>query len=159
LALHKYDRRYGNLETSFDFPGSSAELLSNSTPESAWAKEPWAYDKAYLVFLLKDENVEQNNQWVGDRLLRKRGTPPPGELSYLPPESLTAIINGVPKTVHAFKTLRNQAPGKTRCYFASLGGETKAGSSNQVSLTLPVERGLVFAGAYLDLLDQMPDGR
>jgi hypothetical protein len=111
------------------------------------------------VFLLKDETVEQNNQWVSDHLLAEKRTPPPGELSPAQPESLTATINGIPKTLHPFKTLRNQEQGKTRCYFASLGSETKVGSSNQVSLTLPVERGLVFAGVYLDLPDQMPDGQ
>jgi hypothetical protein len=47
------------------------------------------------------------------------------------------MINGVPKIVHAFKTLRNQQQRKTRCYFTSLDGETKAGSPNQVSVTLP----------------------
>jgi hypothetical protein len=45
-----------------------------------------------------------------------------------------------------------------RCYFTSLDSETKAGSPNQVSVTLPFERGLVFSGAYLDLPDQVPFG-
>jgi hypothetical protein len=111
-----------------------------------------------MVFLLKDETVEQNNQWVPDQLLTEKGTAPSGELSPTPPEALTAIINGVPKTLHAFKTRRNQERDETRCYFTSLDGETKAGSPNHVSLTLPVERGLVFSGAYLDLPDQVPFG-
>ena len=148
-----------NLESSFDFPASGSDFLSHPAPESAWSREPWAYDKAYLVFLLKDENVAQNDQWVGDQLLREKTTTPSGEAKSAPPEPLTAVVNGVPKTLHPFKTLRNQEPGKTRCYFVSLGSETKAGSSNQVSLMLPIERGLVFAGAYLDLPDQMPDGQ
>jgi hypothetical protein len=105
---------------------------------------------------LKDETVEQNNQWAPDQLLTKKGVSPPGELSPAQPEALMAMINGVPKIVHAFKTLRNQQQGKTRCYFTSLDGETKAGSANQVSVTLPIERGLVFSGAYLDLPDQVP---
>ena len=146
------------LQASFDFPPSALDYLTNSTPESAWSKNPWAYDKAYLVFLLKDETVEQNNQWAPDQLLTKKGVAPPGELSPTQPEALTAIINGVPRTVHAFKTLRNQQQGKTRCYFTSLDSETKAGSPNQVSVTLPIERGLVFSGAYLDLPDQVPFG-
>jgi len=146
------------LHASFDFPPSALDYLTNSTPESAWSKNPWAYDKAYLVFLLKDETVEQNNQWAPDQLLTKKGVAPPGELSPTQPEALTAIINGVPRTVHAFKTLRNQQQGKTRCYFTSLDSETKAGSPNQVSVTLPIERGLVFSGAYLDLPDQVPFG-
>jgi hypothetical protein len=147
------------LQASFEFPKSALEFLSNLTVESAWSKEPWAYDKAYLVFLLKDETVEQNNQWVPDHLLKEMGTPPPGELSATLPESLSVMINGVPKILHPFKTRRNQPDGKTRCYFASLDSETKAGSSNQVILPLPIERGLVFSGAYVDLPDQMPNPR
>ncbi|HEV2383586.1 MAG TPA: hypothetical protein VG206_27810 [Terriglobia bacterium] len=72
---------------------------------------------------------------------------------------MTSIINGAPKILYPFKTRRNQERGKARCYFVSLGSETQSGSSNQVSVTLPIERGLVFAGAYLDLPDQMPDGQ
>lgn len=146
------------VEASFDFPQGDGKYLSDTTPESAWANHPWAYDKAYLVVLLKDENVEQNNQWVSDHLLGLTEKGPPGELDAQQLLSMTAVINGVPKTLHPFKTGRNQPAGKTRCYFASLDGETKSGSSNQVSVTLPIERGLVFSGAYLDLPDQMPDG-
>jgi hypothetical protein len=119
--------------------------------------DPWAYDKAYLVLLLKDETVEQNNQWISDDLTEKRSAPP-GELDTAPqPMPLTAMINGVPKTLHPFETRRNQQHGKTRCFFASLESETKSGSSNRVSITLPIERGLIFSGVYLDLPDQMPD--
>ncbi len=152
-------RETATLQASFEVPQSAHEYLLSSTPESAWSKNPWAYDKAYLVVLLKDETVEQNNQWLPDPLLAEKGTAPPGELDATQPESLTAIINGVPKTLHPFKTGRNQQDGKTRCYFASLDGETKPGSSNQVSITLPIERGLVFSGAYLDLPDQVPEGQ
>jgi hypothetical protein len=151
--------RTATLESSFEYPASGGEFLSNPTPESAWSKEPWAYDKAYLVFIMKDENVEQNNQWVDDQLRGERRTPPPGELSFTPSEYLTVIVNGTPKTLLPFKTLRVQVQGKARCFFVSLAGETKVGASNQVSVTLPVERGLVFSGAYLDLPDQMPYGR
>lgn len=148
------------LGASFEFPKKDDEYLSNPAPESAWSLDPWAYDKAYLVLLLKDETVEQNNQWISDHLLTEKGTPPPGELDTPPPpQSLTAIINGVPKALHPFKTRRNQQHGKTRCYFASLDGETKTGTSNRVTITLPIERGLVFSGAYLDLPDQMPNGQ
>ncbi|MGA2074460.1 MAG: hypothetical protein ABSH52_13245 [Terriglobia bacterium] len=147
------------LESQFDYPQSGREWLSSPVPEAAWAKEPWAHDKAYLVFILKDENVEQNDQWVGDGLLETKTTSPAGEVKFTPTESLTAMVNGVPKALHPFKTLRTQERGKTRCYFASLDGETKPGPENRVSVMLPVDRGLVFAGAYLDLPDQMPDGR
>jgi hypothetical protein len=145
------------LQASFEFPSSGGKYLSSTTPESAWGRDPWAYDKTYLVFLIKDEAVEQNNQWVSDHLLGEVWTPPPGEIQAQQPGSMTAVINGVPKTLHPFKTGRNQPPGKTRCYFASLDGETKSGTSNLVSVTLPIERGLVFSGAYLDLPDQMPN--
>jgi hypothetical protein len=122
--------------------------------------DPWAYDKAYLVLLLKDETIEQNNQWISDKLLQEKAAPPPQELDITPsPQALTAIVNGVAKTLYPFKTRRNQQRDKTRCYFASLGSETKSDSPNQVSITLPIERGLVFSGAYLDLPDQMPDGQ
>lgn len=145
--------------TTFEFPQGDGEYLSNSTPASAWSRDPWAYDKAYLVLLLKDERVEQNNQWVSDHLLTEKTTTPAGELSTRPqPVPLTAVINGVPKVLYPFKTRRNQQPGVTRCYFASLDRETKSGSSNQVRITLPIRRGLVFSGAYLDLPDQMPLG-
>jgi hypothetical protein len=145
---------------SFEFPKNGDKYLSNETPESAWSLDPWAYDKAYLVLMLKDETVEQNNQWISDHLLQEKGTPPAGELDVTPlPQPLTAIVNGVPKALHPFKTRRNQQHEKTRCYFASLDAETKSGSLNQVSITLPIERGLVFSGAYLDLPDQMPDGQ
>jgi hypothetical protein len=147
------------LGASFEFPKNGDEYLSNPTSESAWSLDPWAYDKAYLVLLLKDENVEQNNQWVSDHLLTERRTTPPGELDASPTQSLTAMVNGVPKVLHPFKTRRNQQHEKTRCYFASLDRETKSGSSNHVSITLPIVRGLVFSGAYLDLPDQMPHGQ
>ncbi|MGD0226014.1 MAG: hypothetical protein ABSF71_27090 [Terriglobia bacterium] len=148
------------LGASFEFPQKANAYLSNSTSESAWSLDPWAYDKAYLVLLLKDETVEQNNQWVSDHVLTEERTAPPGELNVPPqPMPLAAMINGVPKILHPFKTRRNQEQGKTRCYFASLDSETKSGSSNQVSITLPIQRGLVFAGAYLDLPDQMPNGQ
>lgn len=148
------------LGASFEFPQKGGEYLSNSTPESAWSQDPWAYDKAYLVLLLKDESVEQNNQWVSDHVMSEETAGPQRELDRpSPPASLTAIINGIPKILYPFKTRRNQPQGKTRCYFVSLGIETKSGSSNQVSVTLPIERGLVFSGAYLDLPDQMPNAQ
>jgi hypothetical protein len=148
------------LGASFEFPQKDQQYLSNTASESAWSLDPWAYDKAYLVLMLKDETVEQNNQWISDNLLQEKGIPPPGELDITPsPQSLIAMINGVPKALHPFRTKRNQQHEKTRCYFASLDGETKSGSSNQVSIRLPIQRGLVFSGAYLDLPDQMPDAQ
>jgi hypothetical protein len=148
------------LGASFEFPRKATAYLSNSTPQTAWSLDPWAYDKAYLVLLLKDETVEQNNQWISDHLLNEKPTAPAGELSTPPqPLPLTAMINGAPKVLFPFKTRRNQERGLTRCYFASLDAETKSGATNQVRVTLPIQRGLVFSGAYLDLPDQMPDGQ
>jgi hypothetical protein len=145
---------------SFEFPKGDDKYLSNVTSESGWSLDPWAYDKAYLVLLLKDETIEQNNQWISDHLLMEKRTAPPSQYSTAPsPLPLTAMINGVPKALHPFKTRRNQQHEKTRCYFASLDSETKSGSLNHVTITLPIQRGLVFSGAYLDLPDQMPDGQ
>jgi hypothetical protein len=112
------------------------------------------------VLLLKDETVEQNNQWVPDHFMTEERTAPQYEFGIPPqPISLTAIINGVPKNLYPFKSRRNQQQGKARCYFVSLDSETKGGSLNHVSITLPIKRGLVFSGAYLDLPDQMPEDR
>jgi hypothetical protein len=105
------------------------------------------------VLLLKDEREPQDNQWVPENL--QPGGRGKAEAAA---EPMAVTINGVPKTLHAFKTQRNQAEGKTRCYFVSLDGETKPGQANQVTLTLPIRTGLIFSGAYLDLPDQMPLG-
>jgi hypothetical protein len=102
------------------------------------------------VFLLKDETHEQNNNWVPDRLEIEAGAPAAGVPGVL--------VNGVAKTLHPFKTIRNQKPDLTRCYFVELTGEVKPGGPNDVQITLPVRTGLVFAGAYVDLPDQVPAG-
>jgi hypothetical protein len=140
------------LNSTFEFPEHSQSYLSNSISESAWSKEPWAYDKAYLVFLLGDETEELSDHWITDKLQILRG-------DTTQPESLVVSVNGVSKTVHVFKTGRNQLEGSTRCYFVDLAGETRPGRQNQVEITLPIRTGLVFSGAYLDLPDQMPSGQ
>jgi hypothetical protein len=139
------------VSSKFECPASASPYLSNLTPEASWSKEPWAYEKAYLILLLKDETQELNNQWVPDKLpiLRKGETQP---------ESPLVLINGITKSIHPFKTGRNQQEGLTRCYFVELAGETLPGKSNQVEVTLPIRTGLVFSGAYIDLPDQMPAG-
>ena len=43
-----------------------------------------------------------------------------------------------------------------RCYFLTLEGETIPGDKNAVEITVPIQRGLVLSGAYLDLPDQVP---
>jgi hypothetical protein len=124
----------------FLFPSAAGAYLSASVAEPAWAKEPWNHPKAYLVLLLKDETKSTDNSWVPDDL------------------PITARVNGTAKGVCAFKTGRMQEKNQTRCYFIDLAGETKPGEKNAVELTLPIQRGLVFSGAYLDLPDQMPIG-
>ena len=69
-----------------------------------------------------------------------------------------ASVNGVAKHVFTYKTVRRQDKGVTRCYVFDLEGETKPGEDNVVEISLPIERGLVLSGAYLDLPDQVPLG-
>jgi hypothetical protein len=128
------------LQSRFTFPASGRRYLDSAAPPSAWTAEPWAHDKAYLVLLLKDELEELGNNWVPDDL------------------RLRASVNGVPKTVHAFKTRRTQSAGLARCYFIELRGEVRPEETNAIEVTLPIRQGLVFSGAYIDLPDQMPDG-
>jgi hypothetical protein len=136
------------LKSQFSFPAGGSEYLSQSVPDANWQKEPWAYDKAYLVLQFKDESRDLNDHWVTDALYglkTKAG-------------NAAVQINGVSKPVFAFNTARNQPPKVTRCYFVELSAETKAGASNEIEVTIPVIAGLTFGGAYLDLPDQMPLG-
>jgi hypothetical protein len=142
------------LRSSFQYPKGGEAYLAANEPESAWAREPWAYDKAYLVFLLKDETQEQNDNWVADRL-EVAGQEGNESATSVP----SVLVNGVSKTLYAFKTLRNQRPGLTRCYFVELKGEVKPDQPNDVEITLPIRTGLLFSGAYVDLPDQMPTGQ
>ncbi len=137
------------LRSHFAFPAAGRELLAASTDEEAWSKEPWAYSKAYLVLLLHDEREELNNNWVPDNLATLNAATGPNEI-------MTVSINGVAKTLHAFKTGHHQLERVTRCYFVDLSGETQVGQPNEVEVRLPIWTGLVFSGAYLDLPDQMP---
>ncbi len=131
---------------AFMFPASAKEHLDSSAPPSAWSAEPWAYDKAYLVLLLKDETDEVNSNWVPDKL--HAGAPAS--------QRLAVTVNGVPKSVYSFKTKRVQPEGLARCYFVELRGEVKPGLANDVEVVLPIRTGLVFSGAYVDLPDQAP---
>ncbi len=151
------------LKAGFEFPSGGESYLSQSVPEAAWVKEPWAYEKAYLVVLLKDETEELNDNWVPDKLPipreKGRSSAIESDLSVSSETgTMSALVNGVAKTLHPFKTRRRQNEGKTRCYFIDLGSETKPGQSNEVEVSLPIETGIVFSGAYLDLPDQMPPG-
>jgi hypothetical protein len=129
------------LSAEFQFPAGGKPYLSPSVPESAWAKEPWDYAKAYLLVLLKDENRPTDDNWVSADL------------------AIKAMVNGVAKPVYAYRTGRRQEKGLTRCYFLSVERETQPGATNEVKVTLPIQRGLVFSGAYLDLPDQVPLGK
>ncbi|HKW99260.1 MAG TPA: hypothetical protein VJN43_16085 [Bryobacteraceae bacterium] len=147
IASHSADS--ATLHATFEFPAAAKPYLANSTPEAEWSREPWAYEKAYLVLLVKDENRELNDNWVSDKL--------PQLLPIGEPMAVT--VNGAPKSLQAFKTIRNQHENVTRCYFVSLDGETHAGASNEVRVTLPIQRGLTFSGAYVDLPDQVPSAQ
>ena len=140
------------VSATFVFPEGGKQFLEATAPPAAWQVEPWAYDKAYLVLLLKDETDELNSNWVPDKLhLSGSGAPPVGK-------GLSVAVNGVPKTVYAFKTKRVQPEGLARCYFVELRGEVKPDAGNKVEIALPIRRGLVFSGAYVDLPDQVPLG-
>jgi hypothetical protein len=124
--------------TRFAYPSRGAAYLAAKVAEAEWRMSPWAFEKAYLVLLLKDETGELNDNFLPDDL------------------AISATVNGVSKKVYPFKTRRYQAEGATRCYFLELGAETLPGGQNSVTVELPVRGGLVFSGAYLDLPDQMP---
>jgi hypothetical protein len=146
------------LRAQFGYPDDGSQFLKASVSEPLWAQDPWAYDKAYLVFLLKDETEPVNDNWLPAKL----------QAAGVSSSTVTAVpsvrVNGVPKTLHAFKTVNvqlqgaNQPEGVVRCFFVDLEGETQPGPSNEVEITLPFQRGLVFSGAYLDLPDQVPAG-
>lgn len=145
----KHSPEAATLHATFTFPSGDTAYLANATPDAEWSREPWAYDKAYLVLLIKDETRELNDNWISDRLSQ-----------WLPlSEPMAVTVNGASKELHIFKTIRNQRENVTRCYFVSLAGETKPGEGNDVEVTLPVQRGLTFSGAYVDLPDQVPTGQ
>jgi len=52
-----YTPELATLGAQFVYPGRGGQYLQASVPESAWAQDPWAYDKAYMVFLLKRRNA------------------------------------------------------------------------------------------------------
>jgi hypothetical protein len=133
VAGHSSD--LATLKAHFEFPSGAKSFLTGTVPESAWSREPWNFAKAYLVLLLKDETQPSGDNWIPDNL------------------PLTASVNGVARRVYAYKTVRRQDKSLTRCYFFDLEAETKPGEKNDVDLHLPIERGLVFSGAYLDLPD------
>lgn len=132
-----HDEQFATLTSNFEFPVGGAKYLQSGTPTEDWAASPWAFDKAYLVLIFKNEGDELGNNFVPDNLV------------------LSAQINGTNQKVYPFKTKRYQAEGLTRCYFLELPRQTRTGQ-NTVSLRVPIQTGIAFQGAYLDLPDQMP---
>ncbi|MGD0226013.1 MAG: hypothetical protein ABSF71_27085 [Terriglobia bacterium] len=113
--------------------------------------------------MLKDETAALDDNWVPDNFSHSMSKGGAGTLAWELQGSyesgpLKVQVNGVAKPPQAFKTARAQSAGLTRCYFVALEGETKPGESNTVEISLPIQRGLVFSGAYLDLPDQVPLG-
>ena len=154
-----YTPEAATLRAQFSFSPDAAGYLNSATPESEWSVQPWAYDKAYLVLILKDEERPQNDNYVAAKL-HVMSAPASNTVTNVP----AVKINGVSKTLYLFEITtgraseRNQANDLARCFFVDLEGETKPGPSNTVEITLPIRKGLVFKGAYLDLPDQMPYG-
>lgn len=138
------------LRSHFGYPANAGALLSSDEPQSA-IKEPWAFNRPYLVLTLKYEHAAIQDHWVPDGIALgvakdAAGTP------------MTVRVNGVDRRVYAFKTERNQDKDVSRCFFVFLGNEAKPGAVNDVEVTMPIRSGYTFAGAYVDLPDQMPYG-
>ncbi len=150
------------LKATFKYPEGRASDLSRSVADSVWSKEPWAYDKAYLVFQVQDETETSMANFVPNDLLNVSKTSTGGTSDFGQTGGASAggvKVNGVYKTLHSFQVvpgLRGGKEGFTRCFFVDLDGEVKPGEDNDVEIVLPIQRGLVFSGAYLDLPDQMP---
>jgi hypothetical protein len=144
-TLDKQTARVAVLKSQFSYPADGKGYLTKSVPEAEWQLEPWAFDKAYLVFQFKDETRDLNDHWISDALFNARYR--------------TGVrINGIEKPVFAFQAARTKKGGFTRCYFVELAKETKAGAINEIEVAVPLFAGLTFGGAYLDLPDQMPLG-
>jgi hypothetical protein len=86
-----------------------AHDLNHSTPEGDWSAQPWAHNKAYLVFPIKDEMEESNNNWLPDGALGLKSDRHPA-----PPGSFSVLVNGVARSVHEFKTKRQQPEKVTK---------------------------------------------
>ena len=163
ISKVNYDRYIGNwtkenetpydvsLKSEFSFPANSEKYLAaNLTVDSTEIRDPWAYDKAYLVILMQDEAFNSFENWIPDNLVVRNDKGAE--------EAVFVTINNVKRTLVPFKTARNQRPNLTRCYYLPLmRQECNATKSNRISITLPKKNGLVFSGAYIDLPDQMPD--
>jgi len=127
--------------SEFHLPPESRAATRILVPDSLWETEPWAHDKAYLVLILKNNLGHVRNAWIQDNL------------------TIGMTVNGKGKTVVPFRTQRPRffPKGFCRCYFTDLSLEAHPGERNSVEITLPrFRQGIVFAGVYVDLPDQMP---
>jgi len=159
----KYDRYIGSWEkksetpyvvelmSQFTLPGNSGIFMTDSASTDAIEiRDPWAYDKAYLVFLMQDEKFNSYENWIPDNLSVRNNS---GK-----DEPIFITINNVKRKLIPFKTVRNQRANLTRCYYLPVTRqECKAIGVNNITISLPKRRGIVFSGAYIDLPDQMPD--
>lgn len=133
------------LKGKFYLPKGTDRYLTSIVEKELWQSNPWAYDKAYAVIILKNDVSDIRYNWIRDDLRIK------------------VRINGVDKDVVSFRTSRNQKSGLCRCYFSDIAREAKTGQWNKIELTLPqyfewikIRQGLTFKGIYIDLPDQMP---
>jgi hypothetical protein len=161
--IKKYDRYIGSwekesetpfavvLKSQFTLPDNSEIFMTDSASTDAIEiRDPWAYDKAYLVFLMQDEKFNSYENWIPDNLTFKN------EKSEQEPVYVT--INNIKRVLVPFKTVRNQREKLTRCYYLQLTKqESRTTEVNKINIVLPKRNGLVFSGAYIDLPDQMPD--
>ena len=116
--------------------------LRYAVKKDLWQNNPWAYDKAYIVVILKNDISDIRYNWIRDDL------------------NMKVRINGIDKDIIPFKSaLRNQKPKLCRCYFSDITREAQADQWNEIELTLPkMRQGLTFKGIYIDLPDQVPYG-
>ena len=95
-TIDKQNTDVAVLKSQFAFPADGGEYLSQSVPEADWQKEPWAFDKAYLVLQFKDESRDLNDHWVSDALFSpkmKAGKPRCGSTAF-PNRSLPSRRRG-----------------------------------------------------------------
>ena len=137
-VIHE-DEKGITLSSQFHLPPESQTPVRALVRSALWEEEPWAYGKAYLVLLLRNNLGHVRNRWIQDN------------------QEIGARINGVGKCVVPVRIPRHHKEGFCGAYFTDLAYEALPGEENTVEITLPkFKQGIVFAGAYVDLPDQMP---
>jgi len=135
------DKKGITLSSEFHLPRETLPATRALISHGLWEAEPWAYAKAYLVLILKNNLGHVRNVWIQDNL------------------EIGMNVNGKGKRVVPIRTCR---PGHfpadlCRGYFTDLSLEARAGEQNSLEITLPrFKQGIVFGGVYVDLPDQMP---